>query len=63
MTLEKNPRFRALGWVVAAGLIAFCGIQFVRPALTNPPVTAGCQSSGGVRAILHRGRCPCLPLE
>jgi Haem-binding domain/Cytochrome P460 len=41
-----------LGTVVAAGVV-FVGLQFVRPALTNPPVMAEIQAPDDVKAVLR----------
>jgi Cytochrome P460/Haem-binding domain len=56
MILEGHSRFRILIWLAAIGFLGFLCIQFVRPALTNPPVTAEIQAPPEVKAIL-RNRC------
>jgi Haem-binding domain/Cytochrome P460 len=43
---------RLLGTLAVLGLIVFLGIQFVRPALVNPPVTAEIQVPPEVHQIL-----------
>jgi mono/diheme cytochrome c family protein len=43
---------RALTWIVAILGIAFLGIQFIRPKLTNQPVTADLQAPPQVKQIL-----------
>ncbi len=44
--------WRALGWLIGLGLVLFVALQFVRPTLTNPPVTADLQAPAEVKAIL-----------
>lgn len=46
-------RWRIIGWIVAVLGIAFVGIQFVRPVLSNPPVTADLQAPPEVKQILR----------
>ncbi len=43
---------RILGSLIALGLAVFLGIQFIRPALDNPPVTAEIQVPPEVHQIL-----------
>jgi hypothetical protein len=45
--------FRAVWWAVVVACLAFLGIQFVRPELTNPPVTAEIQAPPEVKQILR----------
>jgi hypothetical protein len=47
-----SSRLRLLKWAVALGFILFVTIQFVRPALQNPPVTADLQVPPEVKQIL-----------
>ena len=53
MPLVSRARFRAVGWIGAALCLGFVGIQFIRPALTNPPVTAELQAPPEVKEILQ----------
>jgi cbb3-type cytochrome oxidase cytochrome c subunit len=48
-----RARFRWLVWVVAVLVVGFVGIQFIRPELTNPPVTAELQAPAEVKAVLR----------
>jgi hypothetical protein len=50
-----SPRFplRPFVWIAALLAIAFVGLQFVRPGLTNPPVTADLQAPAEVKQILR----------
>src|ERR1700733_5690830 len=48
-----RARFRWLVWVVVALVVAFVVIQFIRPELTNPPVTAELQAPAEVKQILR----------
>ena len=50
---NSGPRFRALLFLFAILAVAALGIQFVRPALTNPPVTADLVAPPQVRQILR----------
>jgi Haem-binding domain/Cytochrome P460 len=57
--MEKEPmatkppsRFRAAAWIVVALALAFLGIQFIRPELPNPPITADLQAPPQVKQIL-----------
>jgi mono/diheme cytochrome c family protein len=52
MEASRRFRFRALTWIVAILGIAFLGIQFIRPKLTNQPVTADLQAPPQVKQIL-----------
>jgi hypothetical protein len=45
-------RWRTIAGIVAVLGIAFAGIQFIRPALPNPPVTADLQVPAEVKQIL-----------
>jgi hypothetical protein len=53
MAATSGPRVRTFMWLAALGLVAFVGLQFVRPELTNPPVTADLQAPPEVKQILH----------
>jgi hypothetical protein len=46
--------FRALGWVVAVLAVGFVGMQFVRPEIGNPPVTAEVHAAAEVRQVLRK---------
>jgi hypothetical protein len=52
MPLLTPTRFRAVGLLVALGLVLFIGVQFIRPTLTHPPVLADLQAPPAVKAIL-----------
>ncbi len=45
--------FRALGWVVVVLAVGFMGMQFVRPEIGNPPVTAEIHAPAEVRQVLR----------
>jgi hypothetical protein len=53
MATESHSRFRAIGWLVIVGCLAFLGIQFIRPAIENPPATAELQAPPEVKQILQ----------
>jgi hypothetical protein len=59
MASESRIRFRALGWVVAVLALVFVGLQFVRPELTNPPVTAELQAPPEVMQVLKHSCYSC----
>ena len=52
MADSRNARSRKWPWWIGAALILFLGLQFVRPGLTNPPVTAELNAPPEVKAIL-----------
>jgi hypothetical protein len=52
MAAGPRSRFRGLIWIVAILGVAFLGIQFIRPELTNAPVTADLQAPPQVKQIL-----------
>jgi hypothetical protein len=52
MATSSNRRFRALIRTVVVFGIVFIAIQFIRPPLTNPPVTADLQAPPEVKQIL-----------
>jgi len=50
---NKPPsRFRAFVWIAATLALAVLAIQFIRPQLPNPPVTADLQAPPQVKQIL-----------
>jgi hypothetical protein len=53
MTTGAQSRSRALLGTVSILSIAFIGIQFIRPELNNPPVTADLQATPEVKHILQ----------
>src|ERR1700679_1264053 len=53
MALASGARFRTLGWIGAILCLGFVGIQFFRPELTNPPVTAELQAPPVGKQILR----------
>jgi hypothetical protein len=52
MAKGSLTRWRALPWTAAVLGITFIVIQFIRPELTNPPVTADLQAPPEVKQIL-----------
>jgi hypothetical protein len=52
--MAAQSRFRAFAKVAVVLAIAFLGIQFIRPELPNPPVTADLQTPPQVKQILKR---------
>jgi hypothetical protein len=59
MPLVSRARFRTVGWIGAVLCLGFVGIQFIRPALTNPPVTAELQAPPEVKEILRNSCYSC----
>jgi Haem-binding domain/Cytochrome P460 len=59
MPLVSQTRLRAIGWIGAALCLCFVGIQFIRPSLTNPPITAELQAPPEVKAILRKSCYSC----
>src|SRR6202034_684946 len=53
MAERTQSLWRAVLWIVAALCIAFAGIQFIRPVLPNPPVTADLQAPADVKQIVR----------
>ncbi len=53
MTSAPQGRFRALFWIGAIVGVVFICLQFIRPELTNPPVTAEIQAPPEVRQVLR----------
>jgi Haem-binding domain/Cytochrome P460 len=52
-------RFRALIWVVVILGVGFVCLQFIRPELTNPPVTAELQAPMEVKQVLRNSCYSC----
>ena len=52
MALLTSSRLRASALLVGAGFLGFIALQFVRPALPNPPVVADLQAPAPVKQIL-----------
>src|SRR3982075_1454464 len=52
--MESRPeaRFRALLWTAIVFVVVFVCLQFIRPELTNPPVTAELQAPPEVKQVL-----------
>jgi hypothetical protein len=44
---------RLFGWLIAIGCIALAAIQFVRPKITNPPVSADLEAPPDIKEILR----------
>jgi hypothetical protein len=59
MPLMSRARVRTVGWIGAVLCLGFVGIQFIRPALTNPPVTAELQAPPEVKEILRNSCYSC----
>jgi Haem-binding domain/Cytochrome P460 len=59
MAARSESRFRTLIWVVGFLCVVFVGLQFVRPELTNPPVTAELQAPEEVKQILRNSCYSC----
>src|SRR5580704_5332931 len=59
MALGPRAHFQAVGWIVAALGLGFIGIQFIRPALPNPPVIAELQAPPEVKEILRNSCYSC----
>jgi Cytochrome P460/Haem-binding domain len=51
--MEWRTKLKAFRWLVVVGCIAFAGIQFIRPKLTNPPATAELQAPLEIKQILR----------
>jgi len=52
MASRPEARFRALLWAIVVFVVVFVCLQFIRPELTNPPVTAELQAPPEVRQVL-----------
>lgn len=46
-------RWTVLKWLAAILVLGFVGLQFVRPELTNPPITADIDAPADVKSILE----------
>ena len=57
--MSLQARFRGLIWTAVVLGSVFIGLQFVRPELTNPPVTAEIQAPPEVRQILRNSCYSC----
>jgi hypothetical protein len=53
MASRPETRFRGLIWTLVALCVVFVCLQFIRPELTNPPVTAELQAPPEVREVLR----------
>lgn len=51
--MRSTFRFRALAWPVAVLAIALVSLQFIRPTLSHPPVSAEIDAPPEVKAILR----------
>jgi hypothetical protein len=52
MASRPEARFRALLWTAVVFVVVFVCLQFIRPELTNPPVTAELQVPPEVKKVL-----------
>ena len=52
MASRPETRFRALLWTAVVFVVVFVCLQFIRPELTNPPVTAELQAPPDVKQVL-----------
>ena len=52
MASRPEVRFRALLWTAVIFVVVFICLQFIRPELTNPPVTAELQAPPEVKQVL-----------
>jgi Haem-binding domain/Cytochrome P460 len=59
MALLSRARFRDVVWAVGVLCVGFVGIQFIRPALPSPPVTAVLQAPPEVQEILRNSCYSC----
>lgn len=59
MASDLRKPFRALGWIIGVLALVFVGLQFVRPKLTNPPVTAELQAPPEVMQVLKHSCYSC----
>src|ERR1700733_7424839 len=53
MASRPETRFRGLIWTLVALCVVFVCLQFIRPELTNPPVTAELHAPREVREVLR----------
>ncbi len=59
MASGRETRFRVLIWIVVILGVLFVGLQFIRPELTNPPVTAELQAPEEVKQVLKNSCYSC----
>jgi hypothetical protein len=59
MASAYGARVRAVLWIAVLAGLVFLGLQFIRPTLTNPPVTAELQAPPEVRAVLRQSCFSC----
>src|SRR6267143_2169254 len=59
MNIKLNVQLRKLIYIAAGCVIAFIAVQFVRPQLTNPPVTADLVVPPQVKQILRNSCYDC----
>ncbi|HEY1743893.1 MAG TPA: heme-binding domain-containing protein [Granulicella sp.] len=59
MASAYGVRVRAVLWIALIAGAVFVGLQFIRPTLTNPPVTAELQAPPEVRAVLRQSCYSC----
>ena len=59
MASAYGARVRAVLWIAVLAVLVFLGLQFIRPTLTNPPVTAELQAPPEVRAVLRQSCYSC----
>src|SRR5258707_6072843 len=52
MASGPEARFRVLLWTAVIFVVVFVCLQFIRPELTNPPVTAELQAPPEVKQVL-----------
>ncbi len=57
--MAGKTRFRVAIWLGPIFLVGFLAIQFHRPALTNPPVTAEIEAPPEVKAVLRNSCYDC----
>jgi hypothetical protein len=57
--MASQGRFRAVLWVGVIAFVGFVCIQFFRPELTNPPVTAELQAPAEVKQVLRNSCYSC----
>jgi hypothetical protein len=59
MAAGSNTRVRTFLWLAAILCFAFIALQFIRPQLTNPPVTAELQAPPEVKQVLRNSCYSC----
>ena len=57
--MPKTPHFRLLLRFSGVGVLLFAGLQFVRPELKNPPVSAEIRAPAEVKAIFKHSCYSC----